>query len=176
MTQRACLLIEHGNPLQTEKQHEVIVDGEKGETGRGEEELDGEHFISDDTCVLMAFAELQSTTMTNATTHHASQHWNARVQSPMKQRGMSAEQGPVGKHRADVSVLSSSLWCPLPVTARCSDVVPPNTNRKWNTDSPQSQTELFRQSDAFCTSSPPMASIQFVSYVTHVNHQRLCSY
>lgn len=65
VTQRACLLIEHGNQLKAEKQHRVMVDGENGADRRKEEKLDGEHFISDDTCVLMAFAELQSATMTN---------------------------------------------------------------------------------------------------------------
>lgn len=65
VTQRACLLIEHGNRLKAEKEHGAIVDGGNGENARKEEKLDGEHFISDDTCVLMAFAELPSTTMTN---------------------------------------------------------------------------------------------------------------
>lgn len=59
VTQRACFLIEHGNRLKAEKQHGVIVDGGNGETGGTEKKIDGEHFISDDTCVSMAFAELQ---------------------------------------------------------------------------------------------------------------------
>lgn len=50
--------------------------------GRGKEQrewkergrkLDGEHFFSDDTCVLMAFAELLSATMTNRKNHSSCQ-------------------------------------------------------------------------------------------------------
>lgn len=74
VTQRACLLIERGNRLKAEKQHGVVVETERTERreGRGKK-LDGEHFISDDTCISMAFAELQSATMTNKENHSSCQ-------------------------------------------------------------------------------------------------------
>lgn len=73
VTQRACLLIERGDQLKAEKQHGVMVDGKNGENVKREKKLDGEHFISDDTCVLMAFAELLSATMTNRKNHSSCQ-------------------------------------------------------------------------------------------------------
>lgn len=73
--------------------------------------LDGEHFISDDTCVSMAFAELQTATMTKRkTTHHANQHYKAYVKRPLRpfQPGMPVEQDFEGKQKADVRGLSSA--------------------------------------------------------------------
>lgn len=73
VTQRACLLIERGDQLKAEKQHGVTLDAGNGENGKKEKKLDREHFISDDTCVSMAFAELLFATMTNKKTHSSCQ-------------------------------------------------------------------------------------------------------
>lgn len=74
VTQRARLLIEHGNWLKAEKQHGVMVDyGRERRDWKDRKKCRWEHFISDDTCISMAFAELQSTTMTKKENHSSCQ-------------------------------------------------------------------------------------------------------
>lgn len=89
--------------IKAEKQHGVMeTQGTwrmEGVGGGGD--LDGEHFISDDTCISMAFAELQSATMTNKEKHSSCQ---PALKDPWStfQPGMPVEQDYAGKQKADV--------------------------------------------------------------------------
>lgn len=73
VTQRACLLIEHGNRLKSRKVAWSDGRQRKRRHWKDKKKLDGEHFISDDTCVSMAVAELQSATMTKKENHSSCQ-------------------------------------------------------------------------------------------------------
>lgn len=85
---------------------------QRGRRERGETWCGGP-FITDDTCVLMAFAEWQRTTMTNRTSPRANQHWSAGAQRQWEHRGMLQEGGHVGKQKADVPALGSASLPPV---------------------------------------------------------------
>lgn len=128
-------------------------------------QLDGQHFISDDTCI--SFAELQSATMTKRkTTHHANQPYMALCEKTLK--SLSARNACwtrffAGKQKADVRGWSSAE-IPEPTTCECTSISGcfwnANRKRKWNLALDSLSAKLF------------YTGLQWPHHRTKLNHFR----